>query len=74
MKGLPVAYSQFVQRVLGELEVFVVPEGEFTDNLHDRIKAEVRKRVGDNIDIKVKPVEQVPYFKGGKRRAVVSFL
>ena len=74
MKGFPVLESQYIQRNIESVEVLIVPSEDFQASVLSDMEAELRKRLGSEIVIDIKTVEEIPRGAGGKLRAVISHL
>ena len=64
--------SQIIQESPERLLVKVVPSQQYTNAVEAQLLAEVRKRVGDSMDIEVRVVSEIPRGPNGKFRSVVS--
>lgn len=72
LKGFPVLEAQFVQDRIDQIRVLVVAGSGFDEHVESRIQQAVAERVGNDMEISVERVAQIPAGPGGKRRAVVS--
>jgi len=71
-KGLRTA--QLVQERRGSLEVYVVPAEDYCEETELHLRRELRKTVGESMEINIKRVEEVPYPSSGKFKFVVNRL
>lgn len=65
---------QFVQTKPGELEIHVVPRGNFTEEIKEVLLANQIRRMGELFDLRVVCVDAVRRSVTGKQRLVVSTL
>ena len=65
---------QIVQNSLSKIEVCIVPRPSYSKNDENKLLCELRKRLGNQIEIKFKLVQNIPRTKSGKFHAVVSTL
>jgi phenylacetate-CoA ligase len=73
LRDLPqVRAFKIVQESLELTHVFVVPEGEFSSELVEKIKAGFRARLGQGVTIILDQVAEIPAEKSGKFRYVIS--
>ena len=73
MKGLPIRESQFVQNVVGELNVLIVPDVGFNKEKDTvKVKKAVKLRMGDDCKVNIMLVDYIQRGKGGKLKAVIS--
>jgi phenylacetate-CoA ligase len=73
LRDLPqVRAFKIVQEDLNLTHVFVVPEGELSVGLIEKIKADFRFKLGQGVTIIVDQVAEIPAEKSGKFRYVVS--
>ena len=64
--------GQIIQERLDLIRVLVVPAAGFSAADEQDIAARMRQRLGDQAQIVVEPVPQIPRSKAGKYRAVIS--
>ncbi len=64
--------SQIIQRSVDEFQLRIVPSDGFTESESALAVEKLKERVGDEIEVEVNTVEEIPKTKGGKFRAVVS--
>lgn len=74
LKGFPVLEALYIQEVIGELILQVVKGEGYSDNDSNAIIAEIKKRVGNDMDIKLEFVNQIEREYGSKNKAVISKL
>lgn len=67
-----VAEAQILQADASAIEVLVVPRSSWDDAAERSLLAELRSRVGDEIEIELRRVEEIPREPNGKFRAVKS--
>lgn len=65
---------QIYQERLDQIELRVVPGPEYCEESQRALLRELRRRVGDSLDVKFVQVETIPRTPSGKFRAVVSKL
>jgi len=64
--------SQIVQESIDEIIVKVVPREEFSEKSVKQLIAEFQKRLGDDMEIKIKIVDKIPRERSGKFKTVIS--
>jgi len=69
---IEVAEAQILQETRDEIQVLVVPRPTYSAASERRLVREIRSRLGDEIRIDVKLVEEIPREPNGKFRAVMS--
>jgi phenylacetate-CoA ligase len=75
LKGFPIRESQYIQYKAGEIELLIVPEPEFSrDRDMKQIIESVRLRLGSDCKVSVRMVDSIERGKGGKRKAVISYV
>lgn len=68
-----ITHSQFVQEDCSRLDVNVVVEGAARDGLRSAIEAEVRSVVGDEVDVRINYMTEIPRNpSSGKYQQVIS--
>lgn len=73
LRDLPqVRAFKIVQESLELTRVYVVPEGKLSDDLMNRITQGFKARLGQEVEIAVEEVAEIPAEKSGKYRYVVS--
>lgn len=72
LKGFPVEEAIYIQDRIGDLVVEVVKSPDYVDATTQSLIAELRKRVGDDMNITVKFVERIQRNSSKKNRAVIS--
>jgi phenylacetate-CoA ligase len=72
-KGLSgLVEAQIVQESVDQIQILVVPSGEFDGRSRAALIQSLRDRVGLNMSIDVRLVESIPRTKNGKFRSVMS--
>jgi phenylacetate-CoA ligase len=66
--------GQIVQETLSRIRVNVVPVDGFGERDRADITRRIRQRVGDDVEVIVAPVADIPRTRAGKFKAVVSLL
>lgn len=75
LKGLSgIIESQIVQEELDRLLVRIVPASDFRQEVLDLLEANMRKKVGEQVQIRFDVVSSIPRGANGKLRAVVSLV
>jgi phenylacetate-CoA ligase len=69
---LDVAEAQILQEDVGSIEVRIVPRPSFDTFAEERLRKEIRSRLGELIRIEVRIVDEIPREANGKFRAVKS--
>ena len=69
---LAVAEAQILQEDVASVEVRIVPRMEFDDRAEASLMREIRSRLGEEIRIELRRVDQIPREENGKFRAVKS--
>jgi len=69
---LDVAEAQILQEDVDSIEVRVVPQPKFDTQAEERLREEIRSRLGEVIRIEVRVVDEIPREANGKFRAVKS--
>jgi phenylacetate-CoA ligase len=69
---LDIAEAQIVQESVASIEVRVVPRKTFDQQAEKELLKEIRSRLGDEIRIELRRVEEIPREANGKFRAVQS--
>ena len=64
--------SQIVQENIDKIIVKVVPREEFSEKDIGKLIEEFQKRLGSDMEIEIKLVDQIPREKSGKFKAVIS--
>jgi phenylacetate-CoA ligase len=64
--------SQIIQESIDKITVKVVPREEFSERDVDKLIEEFQKRLGTDMEIEIKLVDQIPREKSGKFKAVIS--
>ena len=67
-----VAEAQIVQRDPSEIEVLIVPRDRYDDGTERSVIREIRSRLGTDIDIRIRMVNEIAREANGKFRAVKS--
>ena len=63
---------KLVQHSLKDIEVLVVPNGEWTESGRAEIETGLHKRLGDDVRVELRLVDSIPAEASGKHRYVVS--
>lgn len=63
--------AQIRQHRLDALTILVVPSTTFNDRTREALRSNVRHRLGDEIDLEIRPVDAIPRTGNGKFRGVV---
>ncbi|GAB6194027.1 hypothetical protein JCM39068_37790 [Desulfocastanea catecholica] len=72
-KDLPGVYeSQIIQKDIHSLEIKMVTDILFTESVMQELIYQLRKRVGKDMNLKIKIVDNIPKDKNGKFRTVIS--
>lgn len=74
LKGFPVKEAQYRQKVINEIDVLLVKDHGFNPESERNIRIELKKRLGDSIQINLKYVKGLDRSMGGKLKAIVSDL
>ena len=69
---LEVAEAQILQREARAIEVRIVPRASWSDASEHGVVKEIRERLGDEIEIQIALVDEIPREPNGKFRAVKS--
>ena len=69
---LEVAEAQILQDDKNSIDVFIIPRENYTDLSARRLLREIRSRLGDQIEIRIRSVTSIPREPNGKFRAVKS--
>jgi len=69
---LEVAEAQILQDDKNSIDVFIIPRENYTDLSARRLLKEIRSRLGDQIEIRIRSVTNIPREPNGKFRAVKS--
>ena len=69
---LDVAEAQIIQETEDAIEVLVIPRSSYDDASERRLMHEIRSRLGNEIDVAIRRVENIPREPNGKFRAVKS--
>lgn len=67
-----IKFTQIVQDKIGHILVKIVKDAEFTSRDHEKLNLELKKRLGNNIDIDYEFTNDIPRNKAGKLRFVIS--
>jgi len=63
---------QIIQEERDKIRINLVKDGSYQEENTARIIEECRKRIGEDIDIRVEFVDEIPLMSSGKRRFVIS--
>jgi len=66
------AEFKFIQHSLDSIEVVYVPNAKWDNASAVQIETELKKRLGDAIEVQMTPVEKIPAEASGKHRYVIS--
>jgi phenylacetate-CoA ligase len=70
-KGLSgIKYSKIVQTVVDRVEVLIVPDGSYENIVGDKLLKNLHERLGRDVSIELKIVENIPLGKNGKFKSV----
>ena len=69
-----ISEAQIIQDEVSRLEVRIVPSMTFSDESRNRLVRDFKARVGDEMEIDIKIVDEIPREANGKFRAVRSSL
>jgi phenylacetate-CoA ligase len=72
LKGFPVKEAQYIQKRLDLVVVRLVKDAHFNSQTSKQLLKEIRKRLGDSIQIEFEFVDAITRGPGGKLRTVVS--
>lgn len=67
-----VAQFKLIQHALHEVEVLVVPAGDWNEQTRSRLLAGLAARLGEDVHVEVRLVDSIPAEASGKHRYVVS--
>ena len=73
-KGENIRFAQIVQKSLRELDVLVVPGPGYTISDENKLIAEMKLRVGGDMQVAVKVVADIPRLPNGKFKLIVTQL
>jgi phenylacetate-CoA ligase len=74
VKGLPVREAQYLQKNIDEISVIIVKDQGFTLETEKSILLSLRRRVGGEIKLNIKYVDNIERANGGKFRSIISEL
>jgi len=74
LKGFPVKKAQYLQKSIDTVTLLLVPDDGFSADIENEIIIELRKRLGNKINIHVEQVERIERGAGGKFKSVISTL
>jgi phenylacetate-CoA ligase len=63
---------QVIQKKIDKLVVKIVKNDKFSKKDSEHIKNEIKKKMGDSVEIEIEIVDNIPLSKSGKRRFVIS--
>jgi len=69
---LDIAEAQIIQETRDAIEVLVVPRASYDDTSEQQLMKEIHSRLGTEIDVTIRHVEDIPREPNGKFRAVKS--
>ncbi|WP_101760242.1 phenylacetate--CoA ligase family protein [Oceanicoccus sp. KOV_DT_Chl] len=72
LKGFPVKEAQYLQSNSSKVTVKLVVGGEYNREIEQAFIAELRKRLGDMIEIECVLVEEIERGRGGKFKSILS--
>lgn len=72
LKGLPIIEAQYVQREIGHLEVHIVKASDYTEDTQRKVISELRKRVGENMELQIVYRDQIDRGSGPKLKSVIN--
>jgi phenylacetate-CoA ligase len=67
-----VAEAQILQQDAGRIDVLLVPRGDWRAETERSVTKELRSRLGEEIEIRIRRVDAIPREANGKFRAVKS--
>ena len=74
-KGLAhIKETQIIQESIDKISVNIVKEQGFVDDIAETLKKELKRRMGDDVEISIVYVESIPRTKSGKFRSVISHI
>jgi phenylacetate-CoA ligase len=73
-QGLAVRESQILQLEIDRIRVLIVPAPGYGPETEETIIRRLKDRVGSDMVVEVRAVEDIPIGTNGKRQAVISFL
>ncbi len=71
---LDVVESQFIQRKIDELEIYIVPSNKYSKDAEKFILRNLKERLGTEMKFKIKYVDKISRDQSGKLRTVISKL
>jgi phenylacetate-CoA ligase len=72
LKGFPIKEAQYVQEDINVLKVLIVKGETYSEKTQKDVEQELRKRVGNAIQVEFKYVDHIIRGKGGKLKSIVS--
>jgi phenylacetate-CoA ligase len=67
-----IAQFKFIQHALRDVEVLIVPASQWTESSHARVIADLAARLGNDVRVGIRLVDDIPVEASGKYRYVVS--
>jgi phenylacetate-CoA ligase len=67
-----IAEFKLIQQTIREVEVFIVPDGRWSESGRKRVIDGLHARLGDDVDVDIRMVESIAPEASGKHRYVVS--
>lgn len=64
--------SQIIQKSVDEFQLRIVPDDGFSEDQSDLAVEKLKERIGEDIEVRVNTMEEIPKTQGGKFRAVIS--
>lgn len=62
-----------IQKSDGDIQVYIVPTERFTDRHRHILRAALKDRIGESVEITVEEVQEITREPNGKYRPVVSY-
>lgn len=66
--------AQIIQQTRNSLILRIVKDRNYSDDDGHLLVGELKKRIGDKINISLEPVDNIPLTKNGKKRFIVSYV
>jgi phenylacetate-CoA ligase len=74
LKGFPVKEAQYLQETIHAVTVRLVPDDRYSADTEQKLVVELRKRLGQEIEIHIQQVQRIDRGTGGKLKTVSSAL
>ena len=73
LKNYPgILHYQIIQEYLDKITIKIVKDEKYTEENTEKIKKDCINRIGEEIEIKIEFVDEIPLLNSGKRRFVIS--